>query len=348
MKNFYAFVKTHAVPIFLIGGFLFDNFTLRRSDRLFENLVLLGYVLLSGGLIMALNRYRGENERTRFWFVAAMQFCFGNLFSAFLIFYARSGALSASWPFLLLLVLLMVGNEVYKKRYQQLAFQVGTWFFTVFSFLIFFLPVVFKSLSAWLFVLAGLISLVLVAALVHGLMFFIKDQVKQSRQAIRYTVGGIFIVINLLYFTNLIPPIPLAMKEAGVYHHITRSGANYQVQAEKESIFEKLWPGQTLHLVDGRPIYFFSAIFSPAKLNTDIIHEWWYYDEEEKDWVMASRVPIAVIGGREEGYRLYSYLIPRAGQWRVDVETPRGQIIGRVKFNIENVNRAPQLTPEQL
>ncbi len=340
------FLKKHTMPIFLIGGFIFDNFTLRRSDRLAENLFLLGYLVVSGGCILALNRYRGENERTRFWLVAAMQFCFGNLFSAFLIFYARSGALSAAWPFLLLLVLLMIGNEIYKERYQQLAFQVGAWFFATFSFLTFFLPVVFKNLSIWLFVLAGILSLLLAGVLVRSLMFFIKDQVNQSRRAIRYTVGGIFVAINLLYFTNLIPPIPLAMKDSGVYHAVTRSGGNYQVMVESTTWRDWFRLNKQVRLKTGQPMYVYSAIYSPAELDTDIVHEWQYYDEDEKSWQSVSRVVLPIVGGREGGYRSYSYLIPSPGWWRVDVETPRGQIIGRVKFEVKRVTQSPALVVE--
>ncbi len=341
------FLKKHAVPIFLIGGFIFDNFTLRRSDRLFENLVLLGYVVISAGFIFWLNTAKNPSDRLKFWLVGAIQFCFGNLFSAFLIFYSRSGAVSASWPFLFLLVGLMIGNEVFKKRYQQLAFQVGTWFFAAFSFLIFFLPVILKSLSVWVFLLSGVVSLVAAGILVNGLMFFIKSQVEQSRRAIRIGVVGIYLAINILYFTNLIPPIPLAMKEGGIYHSVERSGNNYRVLAEKESWLDRLWPGQTFHVPAGQPLYLFSAIFSPSDLDTDIIHEWWHYNEGVGEWQLASRVAVPVVGGREGGYRLYSYLIPGVGQWRVDVETPRGQIIGRVKFEVENVAKAPDLVVEE-
>lgn len=345
--NWLQFCKKHALAIALVVGFIFDNFTLRRSDRLAENLVLLAYLVLVAICIFLVNR-RESNAKLQFWAGAAMQFSLGNLFSAFLVFFSRSSALSASWPFLLMLVGVMIGNEVFKKHYERIAFQVGVFYFALFSFLTFFLPVIFKNLSAWIFILSGVVSLLVIAGLVHGLLRVFGDRVKQSRQSIYLGVGGIYLAINILYFTNLIPPIPLAIKEAGIYHSVSRSGGSYQVLAEKESWIDYLWPGETLHVVSGQPLYLFSAIFSPSELDTNIINEWQYYNNNARSWETVSRVSIPIIGGREGGYRLYSYQVVYPGLWRVDVETSRGQVIGREKFKVKGATHAPQLYQEQL
>jgi hypothetical protein len=49
----------------------------------------------------------------------------------------------------------------------------------------------------------------------------------------------------------------------------------------------------------------------------------------------ADRIPIKISGGREGGYRAYSFkqgLGP--GDWRVDVEAEDGRIIGRVAVTV--------------
>jgi hypothetical protein len=49
----------------------------------------------------------------------------------------------------------------------------------------------------------------------------------------------------------------------------------------------------------------------------------------------ADKIPIKVSGGREGGYRAYSFkqrLDP--GEWRVDVESADGRIIGRVSVTV--------------
>ena len=48
---------------------------------------------------------------------------------------------------------------------------------------------------------------------------------------------------------------------------------------------------------------------------------------------------MSIFGGRDGGYHTYSIkgnIIP--GLWRVDIETERGQIIGREEFKIEFSN----------
>lgn len=50
----------------------------------------------------------------------------------------------------------------------------------------------------------------------------------------------------------------------------------------------------------------------------------------------ADRIPLKISGGREGGYRAYSFkqrIDP--GDWRVDVESQDGRIIGRVSVTIE-------------
>ncbi|HEY7532205.1 MAG TPA: DUF2914 domain-containing protein, partial [Nitrospiraceae bacterium] len=50
----------------------------------------------------------------------------------------------------------------------------------------------------------------------------------------------------------------------------------------------------------------------------------------------ADRIPIKISGGREGGYRAYTFKQRLdSGDWRVDVETEDGRIIGRVSVRVE-------------
>jgi hypothetical protein len=52
-------------------------------------------------------------------------------------------------------------------------------------------------------------------------------------------------------------------------------------------------------------------------------------------------VRFSIMGGREGGYRGYSVKsTPRAGRWRVNIETPDGLLIGRVPFVVAAANGA--------
>ena len=154
-----------------------------------------------------------------------------------------------------------------------------------------------------------------------------------------------FAVINLLYFTNLIPPIPLSLKDSGVYHNVQRdSTGNYVVENENKG-----WRGyfefyKVYHQVYGDPVFAYSAVFSPTNLNTTVIHEWQHYDVRSAQWVVQNTVDLPVIGGRGNGFRTFSVrnnLVE--GKWIVNVLTNTGQLVGRLRFKIEDVPTNPAL-----
>lgn len=335
----------------LVLGFIVDNLTLKRIDLLFENLVLAFYLGVAGLGIALMNLYEGGFLRGRFgkrlhsFLPLLIQFAFGALFSGFSIFYLRSGSLAASWPFLLLIFGLLLGNEFSRQRYLRLGFQMGIFFIALFSYAIFYVPIVLGRMGAAVFLLSGVVSLVLMTAFLYVLSRFIPQRIRGGKTVLLRSIGGIFIVINLMYFTNLIPPIPLSLKEAGAYHSVSRTDeGDYLVSFEGRKWYEFLRLRGTLRLSSGEPVYVYSAVFAPTALNTQIIHHWQYYDKEKEKWISADRVQFAIVGGRDGGYRGYSlktFLFP--GLWRVNIETGRGQIIGRVKFEIEFAEEAPPL-----
>ena len=157
-------------------------------------------------------------------------------------------------------------------------------------------------------------------------------------------------MINVLYFTNLIPPIPLSLKDAGVYHSIQKNKeGNYDVTYEDPGWqgYFKLYPD--FEEVSGSPIYAFSAIFSPKDLNLTILHEWQHYDETKKKWTTESIIKLSVVGGRDGGFRTYSKRTNlTSGKWRVNVKTEQGQNIGHLRFNIVPVETEPVLSTETL
>ena len=153
--------------------------------------------------------------------------------------------------------------------------------------------------------------------------------------------------MNALYFLNVIPPIPLSLREAGVYHDLERTSNGYTVLAEGESVLQKLVPGQTIHTQAGSPVYVYSAIFAPADLNTTIVHHWQYYDEADRKWISKDELSFFISGGSDTGYRGYSVKSSVSeGRWRVDVETKRGQVLGRIPIRIKYVEDLPALKEE--
>lgn len=357
--NWYERYERHISSIGLIGGFVFDALYLTRIDLFWENVWVLSHLIVAGLGILALNYYFQRSgdylEEYRvysiqFWLIFVIQFAFGGLLSTFLVFYFRSGTLSTSWPFLLLLAGAFVGNEAFKKHYARLSYQVSILFLSIFSFAIFIVPVILHQMGDRIFVYSGLLSLAFIYVFVSLLRLISHKHVLGNIKTLRLSIISVYVVINFLYFANLIPPIPLSLKEAGVYHEITRNSAgNYDALEEVGSWTDFFVQYKPIHLIPGKPIYVYSAIFSPAELNVNLTHEWQKYDDKNNGWVTAERIPLHIVGGRDGGYRTYSYISGvTAGLWRVNVLTPQGLLVGRIEFKAEETKTAPILINREI
>ena len=352
MKKFFEKHERHISSLALVGGFIFDSFTLRRIDLPFENLTILSYLVISGVSIVLFNYcleyhpHKGFSLHVRNFLPIFIQFAFGGLFSAFFIFYTRSATFSSSWPFMLILLSLLVGNEFFRNYYQRLPFQVTIFFMAVFSFTIFSLPVLLKRMGDGVFILSGIASLVIIYLFFKILLKVVPRRFKSSKDSLLKVVFSVFVLISMLYFSNLIPPIPLALKDAGVYHLVERIGLNYRVVGEEKEWYRSLplFPPETVHWEAGTPLYVFTPVFAPTDLNTTVVHDWQYFDDETGEWVSSTKTSFSIRGGRDRGYRGFSVkdnIFP--GKWRGDVKTERGQIIGRVRFNVEIATFPPVL-----
>jgi len=148
-----------------------------------------------------------------------------------------------------------------------------------------------------------------------------------------------------LYFTNLIPPIPLSLKDADVLHSIQRNtDSNYDVTYENHGWREYFQMYPDYNETPGSPVYAYSAIFSPQDLNLNIVHEWQYYDAVQKKWLTESIINLPVVGGRNGGFRTYSVRSNLApGKWKVNIKTDQGQTIGHLRFNVISSQIEPVL-----
>jgi hypothetical protein len=325
-----------------LAGFVWDNLTLTRIDLLYDNIVLASYLTFAGACVLFLRRLesKGEGARPKLHatLVLALQFAFGGLFSGLLVFYSRSGAFMESWPFIALLAGLLLGNEFLRQRYLRHAFRVSIFYFVLFSYLILILPVVTGKMGMYVFMGSGVLSLILIRLFLK-LSWKMSGKNAKSSKITGFAVLTIFALVNWLYFTDQIPPIPLSMKEAGVYHSIERIGSEYHVVDEKKSWVQHLpFRREVYHRAPGEPVYVFSAIFAPTKLSTSIAHIWKQYDSRRDEWITSSNIPFLISGGRDGGYRGYTMKQQMDdGLWRVDVVTDEGKVIGRIEFEVMSV-----------
>ncbi len=330
-------------PLSLIAGFLIDNFiVLKRVDAPFGNMLMLSYLVLVGIAIVLLNLIESGRVEQRFlltvspFLPVAVQFFFGALFSGYVSLYSRSAGVAVSWVFVFALAFMLIGNERFRMLYQKLPFQISMYFTTLFSFFIFFLPLIFKTIGPAMFLLAGASSVVIIGLFTGLLRALTPERFTAAQSTTTRSLAALFMLFNVLYFSNIIPPLPLALKEGGVYHLVERTENEYTLSGEMKS-FGVRYLGIPAHIAlnDGDNAYVFTAVFAPSGLSTILRHQWQFYNKGTRQWETRGDVRFEIRGGRDGGFRGYSQKQnPEPGSWRVNVLTERGQFIGRINFTV--------------
>ena len=345
LKVLYKRYEGVLIPLALFFGFATDVLTFRLIQFTTSMVFLLCHFIFAGLNIAVINYFKDkkpESKITSYWNLFAplfVQFSFGNLFSGFLIFYSKSGSFFASWPFLLVVVALLIGNEIARRYDVGPAIQIGAYFFALFSYFNLAFPYIFKRLDLIVFFASGFLSLVVISFFIHHLSNYSKT-VKEELKTLKWVVSGVFLIVNFLYFSNLIPPIPLTLKDVGLYHEIERINDNYRVVTEESGIFNF---GREIRNIrsDVDRLYFYSAIYAPPEMNLKVVHRW--EKRTDNGWEVRARIPFNIYGGRDIGYRWYSYYSVEPGLWRVAVETERGQIVGRSRFEVRRSNEGERV-----
>lgn len=218
------------------------------------------------------------------------------------------------------------------RLFERHIFQLSFFFFSLFIFLIYVWPVVLGTMGYGIFLLSGLTAFLVHLVFLRILDKFGKRGLANSRQ-LRLAILGVLGTVTALYFLNVIPPLPLSLVEAGIYHDVQKDGNDYLLTKENESWYQKLF-ATDFHIGKGNTVYLFTAIFSPANFKIDVTNVWEEWDSESRKWIEVSRVTLPIGGGRSEGYRTYSFATVYPGDWRVSVLTPQGLVIGRLRFNV--------------
>lgn len=339
--------KEHFLTVFFFLGFIIDNFTLNRVDQLFDNILLLTYVSLAMISLWCLYAATAGkfperiNGNIRDFSPLVTQYALGGLFSGMLIFYGRSGSWIASWPFLLIILAIIYANETVRDRVQKLLYTIGMLFIGLFAYVVLIVPVLLGKMGALVFVGSGILALIIMLIFVRILTFIVPRFITIHQRSLMFVIGLIYVGFNFLYFANIIPPIPLSLKDAGIFHSVVRfEDGSYQVSYEGGKWWQ--WyrnSDDVVHPTPGGSIFCFAKVFAPTSITTDIYHTWEYYDEAQKKWVERAHLSYPIVGGRDGGYRGYTFMRSyEEGKWRCTVETGRGQVLGRENFIVDTVN----------
>ncbi|MDB5264778.1 MAG: hypothetical protein JWN64_349 [Parcubacteria group bacterium] len=346
--------ERHLGGVLFVGGFITDLLTFTLLDISIVNLLFAGYLIGAAVCVFGSHlAYTKGGEKPKLFLSTlrvvlplAAQYLLGSLLSGFLIFYTKSSVVAVSWPFLVLIGLVFLGNEWFRKYRDRTVFLAVLLFFTLYAYSIFALPLLVHELGPIVFLGSSVISVAVFALFMFLLWRTGKTRLKESLTPIIGSSLAIVIVVVVSYFIGLVPPIPLTLKEGNIYHAVSHTAEGYVVQTEAS----RMWWGlrsQVIHVAPGETLYAFTSIFAPIKFSTSTIHEWEHYDTEKNKWVTEGRVTFPISGGRAEGYRGYSERSSlAAGKWRVMVKTPSGQVIGRIPFVVEEVTTPPTLREE--
>lgn len=349
IRQLHESYEYHLSALAVLAGFTIDSLTLRRVDLWAEHIVIISYLVIAAlAIIVMLLHSEGRLQEGIFkdvewWAPLIMQFAFGGLFSVFLLFYGRASSLAANWPALVILLSLLVGNEFFRRKYQRLTFNLTVWYTAALAYCILLLPILVNQIGDWVFVVSALSSLLLVFGFVRLLALISTELISALKRTLLVSFVGVAAFTSLLYFSHIIPPIPLSLQETSVAHNITKlSGGSYRLSVEDKAWYRSVLPNETVHITPNKKAYVFSSVFAPTGFNTDIVHDWQYLKKDR--WVSVSRVSFPVIGGRDDGYRGYSQKSNlQAGHWRVLVETNQGRRLGAENFQVELVDQPVEL-----
>lgn len=344
LRAYFRIKQKYLPVIFFMSGFIWDTLTLGRIDRLYDRVILSTYMIsLSTCLYLYNVADDGKWKDTFFekyekYLPLAIQFFLGGLCSAYVIYFSRSVTMTKTLFFFIILVVLLFANELLKKRISNKYLQFSAYFFMNFTFFTFFIPVLIKQMNTFIFIISGIISFtttVLLIAFIYSVSPSTREEISKSKMF--GLIAGIYLMINSFYYFNLIPPVPLALNTGLAAHHVERVNSDYEITYQNE-VWYKFWRDNKLTYIQipDTNVYVFTSIFAPTALEKSVAHHWQWKNPETGRWDTADRIEYQITGGRDHGFRGFTFKSNiQTGQWKVEVLTEEGQVIGIVRFDVE-------------
>ena len=264
----------------------------------------------------------------------AVQFFFGGIFSALFILYFKSSGHFGAWLVALLLGSLLVANEFAGERYGR-RFTLTWALFAINAILLanFALPYALGSLDPRWFYVSTLAGALLAQAcwwLAPG---------RPGRIGPAWLLAGVLLAA---WQAGMIAPVPLVKKELAVGQAFAQRDGDYLLQVEPAAAWE-FWRSQasTVNVPPGGRLYGLSAVHAPRGVTARLEHRWEFL--APAGWQVQGRSRFESSGGRERGFRGYSWIVaPAEGEWRLIVATQDGRTIGILPFRVVHAAPAQQ------
>jgi Protein of unknown function (DUF2914) len=336
----------HFTTAIFFFGFAFDMFLLPDFEDVLAKVIGLTHITLIALFIIfrewvvSRNTASPLEEKIYAFSTFIIAFSSGSALSFVFVYALRSAALSVSWPLFVMLFIVMCANEFFTSHSYRLTLDIAVLFIATFFYIVFNLPVLLKEQNDIIFTISAVVSVVV------GLLYI--TILRRSSETAEHEAGrgyslalGIPMFVGMLYVLNVIPAVPLSMKAGGVYHSIIhRDNGDFIAKGEVDtrSFVQYRRPVYHLSLQD-TGIYFFSAVDAPTELSATLSHVWEEYDYVNKKWVTGAVIPFTLSGGRDGGYRAYTYKQGvTEGLWRVTVKVDSKRVIGRKEFYVKRVD----------
>lgn len=256
-----------------------------------------------------------------------LQFFYGGIFSALFILYFKSAGHLGTWLAATLLGILLVANEFVGRDYGR-RFTLAWALFALNAILLFnfALPHALGSLDPrWFYVSTA------TGGLLTGLLRYWMP----GRPGRILPACGVVVVLLLAWWLDMIAPVPLVKRDLAAGHDFSQTAGRYVLGVEEAPRWQ-FWREQskTVHLLEGERLYGVSAIYAPLGVGAALEHRWEVHDAE--GWRTVSRARFQSAGGRERGFRGYSWVSnPSPGEWRLVVATQDGRTIGMLPLRVE-------------
>ncbi|MEE2711038.1 MAG: DUF2914 domain-containing protein [Gemmatimonadota bacterium] len=339
----------YITPTSFVIGFTYDTFTLKRIDLLFDNLVLLGYLLLSSIALIIIGRIEFRHTQREFlishqdWFKVVLHLCMGSLFSAYTILYFKSAAVGQSLIFVGLIILILVVNEFVRHGSSRLKMLSVMHMFCSFAFFTFFLPVMTKNMDFDTFLQGGVLSLGLTGFIWMCIFGLNVKNLWREKFGVVVPPIILFSLMCGVYVGNWIPPVPLSVQEIGIYRGVRKTDdGQYEVRYRKPADWEFRSDDRIFEYTAGDTIFCFASVFAPTEMKQLIVHHWQWLNQEG-EWITTDKIGYDVVGGRDGGWRGFTRKKNVGpGKWRIDVVTENEKIIARIPMTIILVHRKPR------
>jgi hypothetical protein len=260
-------------------------------------------------------------------------------FERFVVLYFKSTSVSRSLFFFVPTVALMIANEMPQVRRVGHRLRLGLYAFCQLSFMNYLVPIALGVMGGWVFLLSVSLAGLFTALLVRGV-----HRLNPARSPAHLAVAPVFVIAVVVgsYFLKWIPPVPLSLQYAGVFHRVERVGPFYELA------YWKRIPGNWFHREDrrflareGDRVHCFVRVFGPRRFHHALGLLWERRDPSTGRWAQTDRVPLEIRGGRAAGYRGWAAKANYTpGRWRVSVVTEDDRSLGGVSFVIEPDPRA--------